>query len=124
MAKRGSLSKIEKFYIEKNADLPINQIAEDLDRHVGTVRKHLLARKTVEKKATVEKSTEIETKVEDDKQTVETKQGITVGDVMIRNKKYGVSIMTQAASEISDATRQSRKVQSRNMEGVIHRPLD
>ncbi len=38
MSKRGPLSKIEKFYIEKNLELGIDNLSSDLDRAKSVVR--------------------------------------------------------------------------------------
>ena len=38
MSKRGPLSKIEKFYIENNYELDVDQLSSDLDRAKSVVR--------------------------------------------------------------------------------------
>ena len=40
MSKRGPLSKIEKFYIEQNCDMDIDQLSSDLDRAKSVVKAH------------------------------------------------------------------------------------
>lgn len=60
----------------------------------------------------------------DTKQTVETKQkiasGLTAGDLMARNERYGAIVMTPGASEMGDHARQHKK---RELDGTkIHRP--
>ena len=105
MSKKGPLTKVDKFYIDNNSGLTSKELASDLDRSVATIAKH---RKVKTKHvASIKK---------------ETKSSV-VGDLM-RNttasqKRKGVTIMTPAASELSDET---KSTQSKiNTPSVVHR---
>jgi hypothetical protein len=41
MSKRGPLSKIEKFYIEQNWEMPLDDLSRDLDRAKSVVKAYL-----------------------------------------------------------------------------------
>tara|TARA_R110000824_G_scaffold227812_1_gene415658 strand:- start:1161 stop:1484 length:324 start_codon:yes stop_codon:yes gene_type:complete len=81
MVKKGPLSKKEKTYIEKNQDLPIEEVAEELDRSESSVTKHIATLKDDSKPETM------------------------AGKLMARNEKYGATIMTESASMASDASK-------------------
>lgn len=86
MAKRGPLSKVETFYVSEHARLgkDIQEVATDLDRSV----------KSIEKCFT-------KAKKEDSKPTI-------VGDQFAIHK--GSVVMTENASTMSDATRQTKSL--------------
>jgi len=111
MAKRGALSKIEKFFIEGNVDLPVEEIATELDRTVNAVQKHLdsidISPKPVEPVPVKEDDTHMM-------------------KVMGRHQRAGkpvAAVMTKAASELSDAQR-PRMVMNKKMQDAIHKPMD
>lgn len=78
--KRGPLSKAELFYIEENAKSgkDINDIATDLDRTIKSIEKRFIKAQKENKSS-------------------------TTGDQFAR--RPGVTIMTENASTMSDATR-------------------
>jgi hypothetical protein len=92
MAKKGPLNKIESFYVEHNKNLGKNlqQIADDLDRSLSSIENYV-AKHLPEKK--------------------NTKLAISAGEHFTRQK--GVTIMTENASTISDATKKKAKDLSR-----------
>jgi hypothetical protein len=92
MAKKGPLNKIESFYVEHNKNLgkSLQQIAEDLDRSLSSIENYV-AKHLPEKK--------------------NTKLAISAGEHFSRQK--GVTIMTENASTIGDATRKRVKDLSR-----------
>ena len=96
MSKKGKLTKIEKFYIENNKGKTHENIAKDLDRTLASVKKY----------ADSINGTEHVTNTRADEELS------SVSDLMGRKEKRGVTIMTQAASELSDETRPNRKQKS------------
>lgn len=79
--KRGPLSKVEIYYIEGHRDLDVEQIATDLTRSPAAVRKYL------------------------------NDNPVAKGETLMSQqfaKKEGTVVMTQNASEMSDATRSRR----------------
>tara|TARA_Y100000592_G_scaffold100806_1_gene182938 strand:+ start:2615 stop:2989 length:375 start_codon:yes stop_codon:yes gene_type:complete len=122
MANPRELTEVEKFYIENNLDKTDSEIASKM-KGVGvkTVSKH---RESVPK-----------TEVEDKTQSItETRQermerladGPEAGELMAR--RDGTAIMTQQASEVTDArkivkgTQASESEITKNNRGKIHRP--
>ena len=86
---KGPFSKVEKFYIEQNAsNQSTEEIAKDLGRSVKAVEKHLA-------------STPKEAPSHITNSKNETSSN---GDMMTRNEKYGVTIMSQEASMSGDAS--------------------
>ena len=85
MTKKGPLSKKEKTYIEENRSLAAEELAEELNRSEASVRKHIATLKS-----------------EDNPQSL-------AGQLMARNEKYGVTIMTENASMAGDATKGKRQ---------------
>lgn len=96
MSKKGPLSKIEKFYIQHNLDImDLDQIASDLDRPKSKV-------KYWKDKFVRERNTKT--------------TGAKAGESKIPNliQSYrGSTVMTQAASELADATRGPRQAPTR-----------
>tara|TARA_B100000029_G_scaffold480239_1_gene528065 strand:- start:1175 stop:1504 length:330 start_codon:yes stop_codon:yes gene_type:complete len=86
---KGPLTKVEKFYIDNNKNKKIEELAEDLSRTKKTIKKYL---------DTIVDSSEAShiAKAKSDSPTA--------GDMMLKNERYGVSIMTQEASMNGDAT--------------------
>ena len=84
MSKKGPLSKAEKFYIENNSDMTVDDIASDLNRSTYVVGKYMA-------------------KIATDKA-----DAINVSDLMARKEDRGVTIMTPNASQVSDETRSTR----------------
>jgi hypothetical protein len=84
MGKKGPISKIESFYIDNNRDKDIAEIAVDLDRSVASIEKYLKKNVT-----------------EAPRQT-----SVKAGDQFARNDRGSV-VMTENASQMSDAKRKS-----------------
>ena len=84
MGKKGPISKIESFYIDNNRDKDIAEIAVDLDRSVASIEKYLKKNVT-----------------EAPRQT-----SVKAGDQFARNDR-GIVVMTENASQMSDAKRKS-----------------
>lgn len=100
--KKGKLTKVETFYIDNNSDKDVSELAKDLNRTESTIKKHIDATK----------DTDHITKVTDGSSTA--------GELMGHKEDRGVTIMTQAASEVSDETRGSRINKARNHDKSIH----
>ena len=86
MVKKGPLSKAEKFYIENNSDMSVDDVANDLKRSIDLVSKHR------ERTTSNNPSVQIQ----------------NVGKLMARKKDKGVTMMTPNASSVADETRKSR----------------
>ena len=103
MAKKGPLSKKEKAYIEKNQDLPVDEIAEEIDRSESSITKHIATLKSENKPQTM------------------------AGKLMARNEKYGATIMTESASMAGDESKPKAKPDpkevnvARRHRGAIHK---
>ena len=78
--KRGQLSKVETFYIDENfRSMSVEELATDLNRNIKSIETYI-------------------------KKTYKTKKsGTTAGEHFIRQN--GVTIMSENASTIADATR-------------------
>ena len=111
MAKRGQLTKVEKHYIEGNVNLPIEDLAKDLDRTVNIIQKYIntldLPKETPKPKIT-------QVKKQDPKMLA-----------LMGRKKRGdenvATVMTPAASELADATRHQR-LGGKKIQEAIHKP--
>jgi len=79
---KGPLTKVEKFYIDNNQNQSVKELATDLSRTEKAVQKYL------------------DTLSSDDTEHIAKSKSDapSVGDMMIKNEKYGVSVMTQEAS--------------------------
>ena len=108
MVKRGRLTKVEINYIE-NSDLPIEDIAKDLDRSIESIEKYLP--KTTQKP----ESKAVEIKEDNDPEMLK-----RMGRYK-RNDQRVATIMTPSASEYADATRPSRIV-NKKIQQSIHKP--
>lgn len=89
--KTGKLTKVEMFYIENNPDKVAKEIARDLNRSENIVKKHL----------DIKKDTAHVTESKSEKKT-------PAGELMARKEDRGVVVMTQAASQVADETRNRR----------------
>ena len=114
MVKRGALSKVEKYYIEGNCTLPIEDIAKELDRSVNSVTKYI----------------DTLTTTTSDTPATETVKAAVDGEpqmfkVMGRHERNGenvATVMTSAASELADATR-SKRIMNKKLQSAIHKPI-
>ena len=86
MSKKGPLSKVEKFYIEKNIESDIETISKDLGRTSAIVSKYI-----------EENWPKTDPRI------------INVNNLMAKNEDRGVTIMTENASAASDANKQYQK---------------
>lgn len=102
--KTGRLTKVEKFYIENNADKSAEDIAKDLNRSKSIVTKYI---------DESHDTGHIDSIKDPDSNN-------TVGDLMGHKEGRGVTVMTPAASELSDATRPNRLQDSSRYDKAIH----
>ena len=103
MAKKGPLSKDEKKYITDNQHLPTEELAEQLDRSEASVKKFSDSLEQQEEAAP---------------------QAPTSGDLMARNKKYGVVTITESASMRADEYKKEPPKEDptpARYRGVIHK---
>ena len=99
MSKKGPLSKVEKFYIEKNIDSDVETISKDLGRSSSIVTKYI-----------------------ENHCSKSDPRIINVGNLMAKKEDRGVTIMTEAASSASDANKDvKRKTASPSWEESIHK---
>jgi len=113
MVKRGALSKVEKFFIEGNANLPVEDVAAELDRSVNIVQKHL---DTIKTKPAKKKSTKKKAK----KQPKDTQFQMLMGRKERQGEKVA-TVMTRSASELADDQRPKRLV-NKKLQKAIHKP--
>ena len=85
---KGPLSKVEKFYIENNKGKTVSELAKDLGRNQKTIAKHIDSIEVAKEHIAKSKN----------------EGGLTAGELMARNEKYGVAIMTQDASMAGEGT--------------------
>ncbi len=98
MLKKGKVNKVEQFYIEQNhAKLTVEEIAEDLNRAVPTVKKFIKGLQVVaeskESDDVIDKATPV--KLPPEKGSVKP----------LLARREGITIMTEAASAESDKHR-------------------
>lgn len=110
MAKRGALSKVEKFYIEGNRNLAAEDIATELDRTTNAVQKYL---------DTLPEQTEAE-EAQPQPRNAETRFLNQMGRHE-RNGQKVATVMTKGASEEADRTRPQR-LANKKLQGAIHKP--
>jgi len=91
---KGPLTKVEKFYLENNSNLPAKQLAEDIGRSTKAVEKYLDTM-TGEAKSHIANSKE------------ETGADVA-GDLMSRNERYGVTIMNESASMAGESSKSTK----------------
>lgn len=98
-----SLNKVQKFYIAGHRERDPKTLSVDIGVSIKLVRAYLsfLTKDDAKKAAEA-------TKVEANKPPDPGIKQIRVDDLMMHNKKRGATVMTQAASEMGDATRTSR----------------
>jgi len=111
MAKRGALSKVEKFYIEGNRSLPAEDIATELDRTTNAVQKYL---------DTLPAETEGQPPAPNAGKKSETRFLQNMGRHE-RNGQKVATVMTKNASEEADRTRPQR-VANKKLQEAIHKP--
>lgn len=110
--KRGPLGRAEQFYIEQNPDKKSEyELAVELGRNVAQIRKALQKyAKELEKKST----------------SVTTVRTNTMMDELIGKKKRNdqtvAVVMTEAASQYGDATRDSNVKTSTKTQNAVFRP--
>ena len=125
MTKKGPLSKSEKSYIEENQSLPIDQIAENLDRSQKSVGNYL---GKLDKQEPVKESSDKPSVSVSIKGATDEAEGFQVpkaGELMARNEKYGSVVMTENASMAGDETKEERLPEKVNVaprhRGSIHK---
>ena len=98
--KTGKLTKVEKFYIENNSDKSISELAKELNRSETSVKKYSES-------------------VKDDSHVTDAKSSDSqISSLMGHKEGRGVTVMTPAASELSDDTRGSRVANKKNQTGI------
>jgi hypothetical protein len=102
-ANTGSLDKVQKFYIAHHKSRDIKTLAADVKSSVKVVRAYING---LEKRAQ-RKAAEVAA-AEAAKPPDKGVQSIRADDLMNRNKKRGAVVMTEAASQLGDATRANR----------------
>lgn len=122
--KTGRLSQQEKDFIDNNPDLEIEKISEELNRSRDVIVTYKRSQKgkrkrTKRKEADIVSITTADSKDAETK-TQEVKQPTKAGELIARNKKMGVVVMTEAASQQSDENRRRTKMPSRQR-GMIHK---
>jgi|TARA_B100000519_G_scaffold202941_1_gene223129 predicted transcriptional regulator len=98
--KTGKLTKVEKFYIDNNSDKTVEEIASDLNRTANAVKKH------------IEKTTGHVDSAQNEK--------ADISDLFGHKEGRGVTVMTQAASEVADDSRKGRVNISKKHQQAIH----
>ena len=94
MTKKGQLGKAEEYYVKGHyASMDAKQIAKELDRPIGVVKKHI-------------------EKVKKD----EPAERITAGKMMARQD--GVVVMTESASTMAGESKKSKSKRSRCITGT------
>lgn len=112
--KIGQFSKVELCYIENNLDKGVATLAKDLGRSEASVQKRFdefLKAASERRKGTIESK---------DSEKPESSMLQLMGRHK-RNSKTVAAIMTQAASQLADETRSSRR--SKKLESAIYKPL-
>ena len=99
--KTGKITKVEKFYIDNNPNLDASDLAKDLNRSVSFVKKNAEKVDTGHVDTTQEEKT-------------------SMGELFGHKENRGVTIMTPAASEVSDETRSTRINVSKKHQNAIH----
>ena len=102
-ASTASLSKIQKFYIAHHRSRDPNTLSVDVGCTIKLVRAFLLSLDKRDAKKEAE-AKEAEANKPPDRGI----QPVKTDDLMMKNKKRGIVVMTQAASELGDATRSNR----------------
>jgi hypothetical protein len=100
--KTGRLTKIEKFYIANNLDKDLETLSKDLNRTKASVKKHVESLQDTGHTTTTRDNEETQ----------------SVSDLMGRKEDRGVTIMTQAASQVADSTRGNRLNVAGNQDSI------
>lgn len=95
-----SLNKIQKFYIVNHKARDIKTLSADVGASIKLVRSFLKSLEKLEAKKAAESE-----KAESNKPPDPGVQPARADDLMMKNKKRGCVVMTPAASEMGDATR-------------------
>lgn len=98
-----SLNKVQKFYISHHRSRDLKTLASDVGSSVKLVRAFILSLEKREAKKAAEAA-----EAEANKPPDPGVKQIRIDDLMMHNKRRGVTVMTQAASEMGDATRATR----------------
>jgi len=98
--KTGKLTKIEKFYIENNSDKSVADLAKELNRSENSVKKY---------SDSVKKDSHVADAKSSDAQ---------ISSLMGHEEGRGVTVMTPAASELSDDTRGARVSNKKSQTGI------
>lgn len=107
-----SLNKIQKYYIAHHQSRDIKTLSKDVGASVKIVRSYL----TTIKERAAKKEAEAQ-KEEANKPPDPGIKGTTIDEFMVKNKKRGVTIMTETASQLSDDARK-RSMPSRLSQNV------
>lgn len=99
VAKRVRMNKTQKFYIDSHPDMDISQLSKDVGVPEDAIIRYQKKQKREAAKSEVEETTVRTSTKEIKKQTVD--------DLMVKNTERGVVIMTPAASQVGDASKQS-----------------
>ena len=113
MAKRGSMTKYEIFFVKQNPDnLTIHELAKELDRTPNMIAKYYI---------------DPEKKQEQQQKAIEENKPEPQMFALMGRHKRGdqnvATVMTKAASELADATRPIENL-SQKLKSAIHRPKD
>lgn len=116
MAKKGRLSKVETFYILNNRELPVAQVAQELDRNVQTIEKCL-----------EDNSEVVQPVVEESPSAIaevypKLNAGVAMGRKFRRGKPVS-TVMTPSASMLGDAYKETAPKHPIHS-NAIHKPLD
>ena len=107
-----SLNKIQKYYIVHHQSRDIKTLAKDVEASVKIVRAYIksLEVKVAKKEAEAQKA-------EANKPPDPGIKGTTIDQFMVKNQKRGITVMTEVASQMGDATR-NRSMPSRLSKNV------
>ena len=98
MAKKGPLSKAEKFYIENNLDMSVDDMSNDLNRSAAIVVKY-------------------RENFLDERPDVK-----NVSDLMAKREDRGVTIMTETASSAAEENKKAKiHASPKRYSGAIHK---
>ena len=99
--KTGKITKVEQFYLDNNSGLDPSDLAKDLNRSVAFVKKHT-------KKADTGHVDTIQ------------EEKANISELFGHKEGRGVTVMTPAASEVADETRDGRVNQTHRHQNAIH----
>jgi hypothetical protein len=110
------LSKIQKFYIAEHRDRDLKQLAVDIESPIGAVRAYLATLKSTEARKAAAVVDEAPPEIVGNPNT-----GVTVtrvDDLMGKSRRGGVTIMTEAASQVGDEHRRTHHMSKRLAKNV------